>query len=199
MTVIGSGRDIVVEGNKCDKGIEFAKTEVNHPARTLTTTVRTNFPGVPVLPVRTDGEIPKEKIPNVMHELSKVVVKNELGCGDVLLEDAAGTGIPVIVTGYTLMRLGAELENKNIELGGGAGSAAGAVVTKSAGAGIAADIGVLDSMGTGVADADGFVGAAGSAVGVENEGTDDDDIDEAQEESGGERIKRQSRPHIKRK
>ena len=53
-------------GKQVQKGITFAIEEVHSPKRSLTTTVRTVFENFPVAPVRTNGEIPKEKIPAVM-------------------------------------------------------------------------------------------------------------------------------------
>ena len=199
LTVIGTGYDMVVEGNKCSKGSDFAKGEMSNPSRTLTTTVRTKFPGIPVLSVRTAGEIPRDKLMKAMRELSEVVIEEELACGDVIVEDVARTGVSVIVTSSALMQLGAELENKNAELErrGASGSSAAAVVSGSGqqGVGIVRDAGAVDSIGLGTAD--GFVGAAGEAVGVEGaEGEDDLTADEGSGGSG--RIRPSSRPHIKR-
>ena len=89
-----------IEGNKCKKGIDFAIKEMTNPTRTLTTTVRTTFPGTPVLPVRTDGEIPKNKIMQAMQELSHVVVSTKLNCGDTIIHNIAETGVRVISTSY---------------------------------------------------------------------------------------------------
>ena len=202
MTVIGSGYDMVVEGSKCEKGRDFAKHEMSNPSRTLTTTVRTKFPGVPVISVRTDGEIPRDKLMEAMKELGDVIVETELNCGDTVHENVAGTGVDVIITSSALMKLGAELEYKNAELNrrssGGDSAAAAATFgsVKSPGIGIVTTPGALDVIGTEAAG--GFVGAAGEAVGVE------DTIEEESEETGetkdGDgRIKRSSRPHIKRR
>jgi len=118
LELIGSGKNMVVEGNKCIKGKEFAIIETTNPMRVLTTTVRTNFPDVPVIPVRTDGEIPKGMLMNAMLELSSVVVEEELGCGDVIIHNLLGTGVSVIITGGALQSIGAELENRNVQLSG---------------------------------------------------------------------------------
>ena len=197
LTVIGTGFDMIVEGNKCKKGSDFAKGEMQNPSRTLTTTVRTKFPGVPVLSVRTAGEIPRDRLMAAMRELSEVVIEEELACGDTVVENVARTGVSVIVTSAALMQLGAELENKNAELerrssSGGASAAAASSASKQ-GLNIVRDAGAVDSIGLGTAD--GFVGAAGEAVGVEGE--DSDDL-ETEETGGNGRIKRSSRPHIKR-
>jgi len=175
MTIIGNGKDMVVEGNKCEKGKDFAIAETTNPTRTLTTTVRTNFPGVPVISVRTDGEIPKGKLFDAMKQLNDVVVETELGCGDVVYENIAGTGVNVIITSSVLMNIGAELENKNINLtrqstAAGASLGGPSESGDGGGIGIVNNPNVLDSFGN---DADGFVGTAGEAVGVESIDEDD--------------------------
>ena len=199
LTVLGSGEFMTVEGNKCEKGKDFAKSEVENPTRTLTTTVRTKFPGVPVISVRTDGEIPKDKLMQAMKELSEVVVSTELGCGDVVLEDVAETGVSVIVTSYALMQLGAELENKNAELERRASAGgASAAMDPEEGIGIVRNPLLSDELGP--ESADGFVGAAGEAVGVEGSSEEEEGVEEAQEDVVEEEsIKRVSRSHIKRK
>jgi len=195
LTVVGSGLDIVVEGNKCDKGREFAKHEMDNPSRTLTTTVRTKFPGVPVISVRTNGEIPRDKLMEAMKELSEVMVETELNCGDTVLENVADTGVNVIITSAALMKLGAELENKNAELNrrsSGSDSSAASGYGTGQGTGIVVNPGALDDLGADAAG--GFVGAAGEAVGIE------DALEEGEEgKSGSGRTKRIGRSHIKRK
>jgi len=189
---------MIVEGNKCDKGRDFARGEMQNPSRTLTTTVRTKFPGVPVLSVRTAGEIPRDKLMPAMRELSEIVIEEELACGDTVVENIARTGVSVIVTSAALMQLGAELENKNAELerrGSSGASASASSVGKgqNQGIGIVRSEGALDNIGLGAAD--GFVGSAGEAVGVEGENGEPD------EEGGTEGpglIRKSSRPHIKR-
>ena len=192
LTIKGSGSDIDVEGNKCERGHDFAVTEMTNPMRTLTTTVRTNFPGVPVISVRTAGEIPKGKLMEAMHELSKIVIDQELGCGETVLEDIAETGVSVIVTSFALMQLGAELENKNAEIERrGAASASSAARSPGGGLGIVANPGALDDLGADAAG--GFVGAAGEAVGIEGGEDEDDETTDSDD-----RIKQKNRPHIKR-
>ena len=164
---------MIVEGNKCPKGHDFAVAEMSNPTRTLTTTVRTNFPDVPVISVRTHGEIPKDMLLKAMHQLNEVIIEEELGPGDTVLENVAGTGVQVIVTSAALLKLGAELENRNASLGGGGGGSGGAAAYMSEGIGSVRNSGMLDNLGSD--SVGGFVGAAGEAVGVES-GTDEDEI-----------------------
>jgi len=88
----------VISGNKCKRGIDFAIAEITNPMRTLTTTIRTSFPGVPVLPVRTAGEIPKGKIREAMNCINAITVSRPLGIGETVAENILGLGVDVIVT-----------------------------------------------------------------------------------------------------
>jgi len=197
LTVIGSGIDMVVEGNKCDRGREFAEHEMDNPSRTLTTTVRTKFPGVPVISVRTAGEIPRSKLMEAMKELSEVMVETELNCGETVLEDVAETGVSVIITSAALMKLGAELENKNVELNrrsSGSDSTAEFNTFTGSGHSTVVSPGALDDFGAEAAG--GFVGSAGEAVGVEDT-FEEDESGEAKDDEAREKMS--SRPHIKRK
>jgi len=89
---------VTVSGNACTRGEAFAASELAHPMRSLTTTVRTVFSEMPVLPVRTKGEIPKEMIWTVMGILSGFVLDKKVRCGDVVILDVAGTGCSIMAT-----------------------------------------------------------------------------------------------------
>lgn len=102
LTVEGEGENVKVSGNLCPRGAEFARAELTHPTRSLTTTVRTVSPRTPLLPVRTDGEIPKGLIPAAMKYLGGVVVKEPLRCGDAVVPDLLDTGVAVIATAHFL-------------------------------------------------------------------------------------------------
>ena len=95
--LLDDGR-ITVTGNTCKRGEVFAENELKRPMRSLTTTVRTTFPQIPVLPVRTNGEIPKNMICHVMGILSGLRLNKKFRCGDVIIQDVAGTGCDVIAT-----------------------------------------------------------------------------------------------------
>jgi len=97
--------EYVFSGNKCARGLNFAKTEMTSPTRSLTTTVRTAFVQMPVLPVRTNGEVPKEKIKNIIRELSKVTVTEKTGIGETVVENILGTGCDIIATSDMLAKL----------------------------------------------------------------------------------------------
>lgn len=105
LAVRRAGDQITVKGNLCPKGVQFARDELTHPVRSLTTTVRILGAALPVLPVRTDGEIPKEALKAAMAELGRVRVQAPIACGDEVLKDLAGTDVRVVAT-CTLEREG---------------------------------------------------------------------------------------------
>ena len=76
---------LTVTGNACKRGIDFAMAELTHPMRSLTSTVRTNDRRAPMLPVRTDREIPKEAMPAVMRLLAGVEVTAPKASGDIVV------------------------------------------------------------------------------------------------------------------
>jgi CxxC motif-containing protein len=93
---------LAVTGNLCKRGLDFAEAEITNPGRTVTTTVRTIFPDTPVLPVRTDREIPKGKIRYFMEIINSITVTGSPGIGEIVLKDAPDLGINVIATSNLL-------------------------------------------------------------------------------------------------
>lgn len=83
-----------VTGNTCKRGKDYAVSEVTAPVRMVTATVRT-AEGVSI-PVKTAQPIPKGKIFESMREIKAATLTLPVKMGDVILENVAGTGIPVI-------------------------------------------------------------------------------------------------------
>lgn len=88
----------VVSGNGCKKGEAFAISETTCPMRTVCSTVATVFDSMPVLPVRTDGEIPKEKIGEFMKFINGIKLDRKVRRGDVIASNVVGTDVSVIAT-----------------------------------------------------------------------------------------------------
>ncbi|WP_195269112.1 DUF1667 domain-containing protein [Eubacterium sp. 1001713B170207_170306_E7] len=102
LTVEETEGRIVVTGNQCPKGEAFAISELTNPMRTISTTVRTTSPAVPVVPVRVSGEIPKARIFEVMAAINRLTVTAPVGRGAVLAADVLGLGVDVVVTSDVL-------------------------------------------------------------------------------------------------
>ncbi len=106
--------ELVIEGNRCRQGEEYARKEVLNPTRTLASTVATRFEECPRLPVRTRGEIPLAKVFLAMREINSLVVTRPTAPGEVVLEDLLGTGVDLIATGSTHSRFGSEVDAGSI-------------------------------------------------------------------------------------
>lgn len=91
-------RVVKVEGHKCPKGEEYARTEIENPLRTLTGTVLTSGLPLKMIPVRTDQPIPKAKILDAATELKKIKITGPLRCGDIVVSNFMGLGANLIVT-----------------------------------------------------------------------------------------------------
>ena len=87
--------DVCDQGTRCPKGRDFAEKECTAPTRSLCTTVKTLGGGAPVLPVRTAGELPKERLFEAMAVLNAYTQTVPVYCGDVLIPDLLGTGCAV--------------------------------------------------------------------------------------------------------
>jgi CxxC motif-containing protein len=99
---VQTGDGINVTGNKCKRGIDFAFAEITNPTRTVTTTVRTAFSGVPVLPVRTAGELPKGTISELIRLLGDITLTKPVGIGGIVAENVLGLGVNVVATSNLL-------------------------------------------------------------------------------------------------
>lgn len=85
-----------IHGFGCQQGHDYALRELTHPMRTISSTVEIEGGIYPRMPVKTNGDIPKEKIFEVMEEINKISIKAPVKCGDVLLPDVLGTGIDIV-------------------------------------------------------------------------------------------------------
>ena len=89
---------ISVTGNTCVVGAEYAKNEILHPMRMVTSTVRIEGADIERLPVKTSENIPREKIMDIMDEINRVSLKAPVDIGSVVIKDVCGTGADIIAT-----------------------------------------------------------------------------------------------------
>ncbi len=99
ITVKLEGDTVVsVTGNTCPRGDAYARKEVTAPARIVTSTVRVKGGTIPMVSVKTAGEIPKGKIFDCVKALKNVEVAAPVKIGQVVLTDVAGTGVDIVAT-----------------------------------------------------------------------------------------------------
>ena len=93
------GENVTVTGNTCKRGADYGAKEVTHPTRIVTSTVCVKNGTIPMVSVKTAQDIPKGKIFDCVEALRDVCVEAPVQNGDVILENAAGTGVDIVATG----------------------------------------------------------------------------------------------------
>lgn len=98
----------LVSGNRCQRGEAYAREEVLNPRRTVTATCAAVLPdgrhpgpsdGIPRrVPVRTSQPFPRERIQELLDLLQTVEIQLPVKSGDMVVQNALGTGIDVICT-----------------------------------------------------------------------------------------------------
>lgn len=92
------GEEITVTGNKCKRGQTYGINEVRDPRRIVTSTIKVLGGDKPLTAVKTDREIPKKIIFEIMEEINRVSVVAPVKIGDVLIENVLGTGANIVAT-----------------------------------------------------------------------------------------------------
>lgn len=87
-----------VTGNSCPRGAEYGKTELLHPTRVLTSTVRLEGGLHRRLPVKTAAPIPKELMFEAMEALNGVTLTAPVTVGQVVIANLLDTGVDVVAT-----------------------------------------------------------------------------------------------------
>ncbi len=99
VTVELDGSEIVsVSGHTCKRGEDYARKEVTNPTRIVTSTVMVEGGAADMVSVKTRNDVPKGKIFECVQALKGLTVKAPVRIGDVILADAAGTGVDIIAT-----------------------------------------------------------------------------------------------------
>lgn len=95
---LNSGTVASVRGNTCPRGDAYVRKEVTAPTRIVTTTVCVTGGTLAAVSCKTRSDIPKDKIFDIVRALKGVKIAAPVTIGQVILADAAGTGVDVIAT-----------------------------------------------------------------------------------------------------
>ncbi len=95
---VSKGSDIVFEGYTCKRGLEYAEQEFYEPKRILTTTIRVESGLLPLIPVRSDKPILKDKLDEALIEIAKTQVSAPIEMGDILIENILGLELNIIAS-----------------------------------------------------------------------------------------------------
>ena len=87
---------VSVEGHTCKRGAVYAQTECTAPTRVVTSTVAVRGGGV--VPVKTNGAIPKELMFECIKLINEARVDADAEIGTVVIADLFGTGVDLVTT-----------------------------------------------------------------------------------------------------
>jgi len=97
-TAAPSPESILVEGNLCPKGIDYAVEELTDPKRTLTTSVLVRHGVQPQTSVKTATPVPRDALMAARRALLQLSLDAPVAIGDIVSASIAETGVAVVVT-----------------------------------------------------------------------------------------------------
>lgn len=90
--------NLKIYGCKCSRGEEWVKEEVLAPKRIVMSVIKVKNGKYPVVSVKTDKAVPKEKIPLIMKYLAGLEVSAPVKEGDVIVSNLLGMNVKLIAT-----------------------------------------------------------------------------------------------------
>ena len=98
LTVEEKNGEVIVSGNNCKRGEEYAISELKNPMRTLTTTIDIDSLEHRRLPVISSNVLPKDKIMDVVKELKNYKVKAPIKINDEIDKNILNLGVDIIAS-----------------------------------------------------------------------------------------------------
>lgn len=91
-----------ISGYTCPRGKTYAEKEVTNPTRIVTSTVKVRGGKAQRVACKTEQDIPKDKIADVMKAINAAEVQAPVVIGEVLIANVAGTGVDVVATAHAV-------------------------------------------------------------------------------------------------
>ena len=88
----------VVTGNFCPRGAKYAISELTHPMRSLTSSIRVRNRENTLVSIKTSGNIPKEKMFEVMKLINTLSIDAPTKIGDIVAHNPLGLEVDIIIT-----------------------------------------------------------------------------------------------------
>jgi len=92
------GDTINIRGCKCPRGEEWVKEEILDPKRVVMSVIKVKNGEYPVVSVKTDAPVPKEKIPDIMRYISRLEVSAPVKRGDIIVRNILGLQANLVAT-----------------------------------------------------------------------------------------------------
>ena len=90
------GKEPIVAGYGCKRGIEYGSKECTNPTRIVTSIVPVLNGEISMVPVKTNGDIPKDLIMECVRALKGIELTAPVRIGDVVIKNFAGTGVDIV-------------------------------------------------------------------------------------------------------
>jgi CxxC motif-containing protein len=88
----------LLDGNKCKRGIDYARSEALDPRRMLTSSILVKNGNWPLVSVKSSKPVQKHKIYSVLKEIKKVKVEAPIKSGQLIIKNVANTKIDILAT-----------------------------------------------------------------------------------------------------
>jgi CxxC motif-containing protein len=98
-TVCDDAKIISLKGSQCKRGEVYAKNELLHPSRILTSTVKTSSPLTPVIAVRSNKMLPKELLFECMKRIKNTKADLPIKTHDCIISNILDTGVDIVASG----------------------------------------------------------------------------------------------------
>ncbi len=98
MTVEEKGGEYVVTGNTCPRGKQYAIDEITAPKRMVTSSVPVVNGTEKTVSIKTVQPIAKELIFKALRELDNVIITAPVAIGDIIVKNAAQSGVDFVAT-----------------------------------------------------------------------------------------------------
>jgi len=96
-TIEGNNFELI-EGNKCKRGVEYARSEALDPRRMLTTSVLVKNGEWPLVSVKSNKPVPKKLIFKVLQKIKTLSVNAPIKSGQIIIKNVEGSNIDFIAT-----------------------------------------------------------------------------------------------------
>ena len=88
----------LLDGNKCKKGIEYARNEALDPRRMLTSSVLVKGGEWPLVSVKSSKPVPKAKVEYILNEIKKTTINAPVKSGQLIIKNVADSKIDILAT-----------------------------------------------------------------------------------------------------
>ena len=98
LKVVQDDGGVSVSGHTCPKGKTYGVAEMTDPRRMVTFSVAVDGGQMPLVSVKTQQPIAKDRMFDVVAELRKLRLKAPIEIGDTILHNVAGTDVDIVAT-----------------------------------------------------------------------------------------------------